>query len=98
MGGASTLKGNLFASEEKLVKHFLKHGKDFGNISEAQYLSRAQQLLNSKSCGDILTKIRSNGDILFYNKATNEFAIKSSEGYIRTFFKPSNGLDYFLKQ
>jgi RHS repeat-associated protein len=87
-----------FRTEQNLVDHFLKHGKEYGNITQADYLSKAQQLINSKAGGDILTKIRTNGDTLFFNKATGDFAVKSSDGFIRTLFKPADGLDYFLKQ
>lgn len=54
----------------------------------------ANRLLHSTS-DDILTKIRDNGDTIFYNPNTNEFAIKSADGYIRTYFKPEDGSDYF---
>jgi pyocin large subunit-like protein len=54
--------------------------------------------VNSQSGGNILTKLRANGDMLFFDKATGDFAVKSSEGIIRTLFKPTNGLEYFLKQ
>ena len=47
-----------------------------------------------------MTKTRANGDILFYNKATNtnEFAVKAPDGIIRTYFKPTDGINYFNSQ
>ena len=38
------------------------------------------------------------GDDVYYLKATNEFVIVSTDGYIRTYFKPDSGIKYFNKQ
>lgn len=53
--------------------------------------------MNSTS-DDILTKTRSNGDIINYNPVSNEFAVESAEGYIKTYFRPSGGIEYFNRQ
>jgi len=87
-----------FASQEKLRKHFIKHKEEFDNITESEYLYRAQQLVNSNPGEDILIKIRNNGDVLFFNEDTGEFAVKAKNGFIRTFFRPIKGIEYFLKQ
>ena len=77
--------------------HYNKHKDEFGNISKDKYLEGANDLINS-SGDDILTKVRNNGDELFYNTKTNEFAVKTKDGYLRTYFKPTDGLDYFNRQ
>jgi RHS repeat-associated protein len=82
-----------FKTQELLDSHFEKHAAEFGNITKEQYLKGAQDLVSSKPGGNILTKTRSNGDILFYNKANNEFAVKASDETIRTYFKPTDGVD-----
>lgn len=90
-----------FASEKQLDNHYVKHvirQKEFGNLSKEEYLRRAQELVTSQPGGDILVKKRSNGDRLFYNKRTNEFAVLTEDGIIRTFFKPRDGFDYFRRQ
>jgi pyocin large subunit-like protein len=90
-----------FASEKQLDNHYVKHvirQKEFGNLSKEEYLRRAQELVTSQPGGDILVKKRSNGDRLFYNKRTNEFAVLTEDGIIRTFFKPKDGIDYFRRQ
>lgn len=46
----------------------------------------------------MLIKTKVNGDILYYNKATNEFAAQTKDGIIKTYFKPKNGIEYFNKQ
>ena len=86
-----------FKTQKLLDSHFIKHGAEFGNITKEQYIQGANNLINS-SGENILTKIRTNGDTIFYNVDTNEFAVKSAEGFIRTYFKPIDGLDYFIKQ
>ena len=89
--------GSNFRNQDLLDSHYNKHGNEFGNITKEQYLQGANDLINSTS-DDILTKTRANGDIIYYNPLTNEFAVKSADGYIRTYFKPSDGLDYFNRQ
>ncbi|HBV98040.1 MAG: hypothetical protein JL50_00965 [Peptococcaceae bacterium BICA1-7] len=87
-----------FRTTELFESHFAKHAGEFGNITKEQYLKGAQNLINSKPGGDILSKVRPNGDTIFYNKATNEFAVKANDGAIRTYFKPTDGLEYFNRQ
>ena len=45
-----------------------------------------------------LTKFEEDGDILYYGEEANEFLVLSSDGYIRTFFRPSAGIDYYYRQ
>lgn len=87
-----------FKSQELFNNHFIKHADDFGNLTKKEYLKGAQDLINSSPGGNILTITRANGDELFYNKATNEFAVKASNGTIRTYFKPTDGIGYFNRQ
>ncbi|WP_018130917.1 hypothetical protein [Effusibacillus pohliae] len=102
--GCAAEKSNAvpqFASQEQLDSHYQKHvieQKEFGNISKQEYLKRAQTLVTSPPGDSILTKTRSNGDRLYYNKTTNEFAAVTKDGIIKTFFKPKDGIDYFNKQ
>lgn len=99
--GIGDFKNANFASEKLLRSHYIKHvvkQKEFGNITMDEYLERARKLINSKPGGNILIKTRSNGDILFYNKSTNEFAVVTKDGVIRTYFKPKEGIRYFKKQ
>jgi filamentous hemagglutinin len=43
-------------------------------------------------------KMRANGDILKYNPGTNTFGVMNSSGIPRTLFKPTDGLNYWLRQ
>lgn len=36
-----------------------------------------------------LTKVRPNGETVYYNPATNTFAVKRADGVPRTMFKPN---------
>ncbi len=89
---------NDFKSQKELNSHYEKHQKEFGNISKEEYLQGARNLVNSDEGGDIMIKNRVNGDTIYYNKVTNEFAVKDSEGFIKTYFKPESGIDYFNAQ
>jgi pyocin large subunit-like protein len=99
--GIGNFQNANFASEKLLRSHYIKHvvkQKEFGNITIDEYLEGARKLINSKPGGNILTKTRSNGDILFYNQSTNEFAVVTKDGVIRTYFKPKEGIKYFKRQ
>lgn len=89
--------GFTFRNSELLDSHYTKHGQEFGNITKDQYLNQANNLFGT-SGKNILTKTRANGDVVFYNTTTNEFGVKSSDGFIRTYFKPTDGIDYFNQQ
>ncbi len=86
-----------FKSQDLLDSHYDKHKGEFGSITKDEYLMKANELINSEG-DNILTKVRNNGDILYYNSSTNEFAVKTKDGFLRTFFKPSEGLEYFKRQ
>jgi pyocin large subunit-like protein len=56
----------------------------------------ASAVINSP---DALHKIEAeDGDSVFYIEETNELVILSTEGYIRTYFKPEDGIDYYNRQ
>jgi len=82
----------------ELDNHFTKHASDYGagNITKAAYLKRAQDLFLRPAGGDILEFIRPNGDVLRYNKRTNEFGVRTASDRIRTLFRPKDGYQYWL--
>lgn len=85
-----------FSGPEKLLEHFQKHGSEFGYQTADEYLQGARSLTGGGT--GIETFTRANGDKLFYNTATNEFGVMSKDGIIRTYFKPVEGVDYWLSQ
>jgi len=94
-GYVTNVKAGDFAPGQ-LEAHYLKHGYQFGSITQSQYLENAQKLLNAPAGNDVLEKIRSNGDILHYRVSTGEFAVMVRDGRIRTYFKTD--YKYWLRQ
>ncbi len=86
---------NTFATGQ-LEAHFQKHAAEFGYKSAAQYLRGAQKLIRGGP--GVVSFVRGNGDSLFYRAATNEFGVLSRQGVIRTYFKPVEGAQYWLRQ
>ncbi len=85
-----------FRNRELLDEHYDKHGKEMGFASAKDYEAAAISVVNSK---DVLHKIEEeDGDDIYYLEATNEFVVVATDGYIRTYFYPSDGKDYFERQ
>ncbi len=85
-----------FRKDEYLTEHFEKHGDEFEYANEDEYLAGANKVINSN---DALHKTEAeDGDYIYYLEASNEFVVVSKDGYIRTYFKPSAGIDYYNRQ
>lgn len=80
----------------QLQAHYQKHGYQFGNISQEEYLAGARALLGANPDNDVLEKRRSNGDVLHYRSSTGEFAVMAIDGRIKTYFKAD--YQYWLRQ
>jgi len=92
-----------FRTEEHWEDHYQKHVidqeefiDDFGEISKEQYLMLAQWLMDFTD-DQVQTK-EDDGDMLYYDAENNFFGVMSDDGYIRTFFRPTAGQDYFDRQ
>ncbi len=89
-----------FRNKKYLNEHFEKHGgefaDDFGYSTAAEYEKGASDVINDP---DALYKTEAeDGDGIYYIEATNEFVVLSTDGYIRTYFRPSAGKKYFDRQ
>ena len=89
-----------FRSEKQLEQHFQKHGyefeDDFDYKTAEDYEIGASDVINNP---DALYKTEADdGDGVYYIEDTNEFVVLSKDGYIRTYFRPSAGIDYFNRQ
>lgn len=83
---------------ENAYGHFVKHGKEFPEFQNAlQYAKAAREFAANPPAG-VLTKIRANGDRLFYDPATNTFLSQRVDGALRTMFRPTNGMGYWNLQ
>ena len=85
-----------FRSEDLLDQHFDKHGDEFDYDTVDEYVQGANRVINDPNS---LFKIEEeDGDYIYYLESTNEFVVVSTDGYIRTYFKPTDGIDYFNRQ
>jgi len=80
----------------QLQAHYQKHGYQFGNILQDEYLAGARALLSATPDNDVLEKRRANGDVLHYRASTGEFAVMAGDGRIRTYFRTD--YQYWLRQ
>ena len=89
-----------FRSKKLLNEHFEKHGSefkdDFDYKSAADYEKGASDVINNS---EALHKTEAeDGDGVYYIEDTNEFVILSTDGYIRTYFRPNGGKSYYDRQ
>ena len=60
------------------------------------YEEAASEVVNNP---DALHKTeKEDGDDVYYLKDTNEFVVVSGDGYIRTYFNPNDGINYYNRQ
>ncbi|MEE1313234.1 MAG: hypothetical protein UHS41_05750 [Lachnospiraceae bacterium] len=85
-----------FKNEQYLQDHFEKHGDEFDYDSVEEYVAGANRVIASS--GALHKLEQEDGDDVYYLEETNEFVIVSTDGYIRTYFKPSDGKDYYDRQ
>ncbi len=91
-----TPKPITFRNESLLKEHFEKHGKEMGFIDAKAYEQAAAAVVtNPLSLHKLEAEDR---DDVYYLESTNEFVIVSTDGYIRTYFKPDKGKAYFDQQ
>ncbi len=83
-----------FRTAKQLNSHYHKHGKKMGYSSAEKYLERANMIIHA----DVITKTQDDGDTAYFLQTTGEFVVVSPRGYIRTFFIPNDGIDYFNRQ
>jgi pyocin large subunit-like protein len=72
----------------ELSIHFYKHRADFVVRTERDYELEAERFLLSPMRPTLLECNRTGGDLVRYDTATEEFAVLSNTGLIRTYYKP----------
>jgi pyocin large subunit-like protein len=87
-----------FASRQKLVDHYRKHGREYGAITVEQYLRGAQELRDRPAGGAILEAARPDGSVARFDRDSGDFIAFSRDGVIRTYFKPTDGERYYRRQ
>ncbi len=96
---STTIRTDIgFASRQKLLDHYEKHGSEFSSISKEQYLRQAQELRDRQLDASVLEAVRSDGVITRFDKTTGAFLAFNADRIIRTYFKPNDGEAYFRRQ
>lgn len=86
----------VFSGKKDITWHLNKHKTNFEGWTEEQYLRRARELLMEPlQLGELEEVTRSDGSVSRYCYRTNEFIATTSDGNIRTFFKPERGKEYW---
>lgn len=85
-----------FRNEDLLNEHYQKHGVEMGFASKEEYQAAASAVVTNENS---LHKLEAeDGDDVYYLEANNEFVIVSTDGFIRTYFKPNDGIAYYNRQ
>lgn len=87
-----------FASRQKTIDHYRKHGREFGSITMEQYVRKAQGLRDRPAGGPVLESVRSDGVVTRFDRGSGDFIAVNPDGTIRTFFRPADGEAYFQRQ
>jgi filamentous hemagglutinin len=86
------------SAAENAEHHWRKHGDQFPALkSAADYEAAAHDFVSHPPPGTLI-KHHGNGDTLFYDPASNTFAVARRDGAPRTMFKPDNGMRYWERQ
>lgn len=85
-----------FRNDYLLSQHYDKHGVEMGFDSKEDYERAASLVINNKNA--LHKTEQEDGDDVYYLESTNEFVVLSTDGYIRTYFNPNGGIDYFNRQ
>lgn len=85
-----------FRNDNLWEEHFIKHGSEFGYSTKEEYLQGANEVVASAYSKH--KKEAEDGDDIYYDTENNEIVFVSEDGYIRTYFKPSDGIEYYNRQ
>ena len=85
-----------FRNQNLLDQHYEKHGREMGFSSAEEYEKAASAVVNDPNA--LHKTEKEDGDDVYYIERTNEFVVVSTDGYIRTYFLPDRGIDYYNKQ
>lgn len=87
-----------FRNRNALTEHFEKHGAEFGQLTEGEYLRRAQALRDRVAGGEILEARRTDGVVTRFDRGSGDFLAFDPDYTIRTYFRPNDGEAYFRRQ
>ena len=84
-------------ADAKIQRLYERNGGSFGAKSADDYLVKVRAFTEATPKGTETVK-RPNGDTLYYQAATNTFAVVDRNGVPRTMFKPDDGPTYWAQQ
>jgi hypothetical protein len=93
--GATVHRDIGFRTRKKFDDHFIKHGKEFGNVTQDEYLLMAQTLRDEPLTNDILEEQEKRGGTARFDKRSGAFMVFQKDLTILTFFHPNDGEAYF---
>lgn len=85
-----------FRNDNYLTEHFEKHGAEMGYSTKESYLEGANRVIASTEA--LHKQEAEDGDDIYFLEKTDELVVVSTDGYIRTYFKPEDGMAYYNKQ
>jgi pyocin large subunit-like protein len=101
---AGAAAGRLFwaasrtrSADEAARAQFERNGAALGATSVEDYVAEAKAFVARPPKGTQMAT-RRNGDVLFYDPASNRFAVATAQGAPRTLFKPREGAAYWAEQ
>jgi hypothetical protein len=87
-----------FRDRSALGEHYRNHRAEFGDITETEYLRRAQALRDRPAGGEVREALRPDGVLTRFDRGAGEFLAFDRDLTIRTFFRPNDGEAYFDRQ
>lgn len=85
-----------FRDDSFLQEHYEKHGIEMGYKDAWEYLEAANNVIYNPAS---LHKLeQEDGDDVYYLEKTNDFVVVSTDGFIRTYFRPEDGIEYYNRQ
>jgi len=85
-----------FRNDDLWTSHFEKHGDEFPYNTKEEYLEGAIEVIENP---DSLHKYEAeDGDEIYYLESENKIVFVTTDGIIRTYFRPSAGKDYYDRQ
>lgn len=85
-------------SKKHLVDHFNRHGHQMNADTKEAYAAHAVKFANTVDKKNCISFLDKNGSTYKYNIKINEFCIVTKNGYVVTYYKPSNGYKYYIEQ
>ncbi|MBQ9366586.1 MAG: hypothetical protein IJT83_02305 [Victivallales bacterium] len=81
-----------------LERHWEKHGAEFPEFHSAQEYGDAALNFFQNPPQGTLTKVRPDGEKLYYHPPSNTFGVTAPDGTPKTLFRPSGRMNYWNRQ